>query len=102
MDNSDMKYRISLIKELAAKQSIVDHPEQYNVSQWELDIMKLGIKACHSIGRIGQLTNDFDIAIEKIKSLKTEIEVLRQYGNKDCTAMADEILNSNPERTKGK
>jgi SMC interacting uncharacterized protein involved in chromosome segregation len=28
------------------------------------------------------------------KRLKREIEVLRQYGNKDCTAMADEVLDN--------
>lgn len=28
----------------------------------------------------------------KIRQLEREIEVLRLYGNKDCTAMADEVL----------
>lgn len=28
------------------------------------------------------------------KRLKREIEVLRQYGHKDCTAMADEVLDN--------
>lgn len=28
------------------------------------------------------------------KRLKREIEVLRLYGNKDCTAMADEVLDN--------
>lgn len=27
-----------------------------------------------------------------IKKLQKEIDILRQYGNKDCTAMADEVL----------
>lgn len=34
---------------------------------------------------------------EKIQSLKDEIEVLRRYGNKDCTAMADEALTQKAE-----
>ena len=28
----------------------------------------------------------------EITELKHEIEILRQYGNKDCTAMADEVI----------
>jgi len=31
---------------------------------------------------------------EENKRLKREIEVLRLYGNKDCTAMADEVLDN--------
>jgi hypothetical protein len=34
-----------------------------------------------------------DKAFNEIKKLKEEIEVLRNYGNKDCTAMADEELD---------
>lgn len=30
---------------------------------------------------------------EKVKWLKTEVETLRWYGNKDCTAMAEEALD---------
>jgi len=30
----------------------------------------------------------------RIKELELEIETLRQYGNKDCTAMADEAINT--------
>ncbi|MCK4843059.1 MAG: hypothetical protein KAT04_14455 [Methylococcales bacterium] len=29
----------------------------------------------------------------KINNLEREVEVLRQFGNKDCTAMADEELD---------
>ncbi len=29
---------------------------------------------------------------EKIRKLQREVSVLRHYGNKDCTAMADEKL----------
>lgn len=31
------------------------------------------------------------LALEK---LQKEVEILRQYGNKDCTAMADDVLNN--------
>lgn len=31
--------------------------------------------------------------VERIRKLEHEIEVLRFYGNKDCTAMADEVLS---------
>ena len=31
-------------------------------------------------------------AAKQIEQLEQEVEVLRQYGNKDCTAMADERL----------
>lgn len=34
---------------------------------------------------------------EEIKKLKFEIEILRDYGNKDCTYMADQYL-ANPEK----
>lgn len=30
---------------------------------------------------------------QRIKRLEREVEVLRLYGNKDCTAMADEALS---------
>jgi hypothetical protein len=29
---------------------------------------------------------------DRIKRLKCEVELLRLYGNKDCTAQADEVL----------
>lgn len=31
---------------------------------------------------------------KEVARLEREIEILRQYGNKDCTAMADEVLNN--------
>jgi len=43
-------------------------------------------------------TNKYALELEKqIQSLKDEIEVLRRYGNKDCTAMADEALTQKAE-----
>jgi len=35
-----------------------------------------------------------EMQLEDKKKLEREIEVLRQYGNKDCTAMADEVLEN--------
>lgn len=35
---------------------------------------------------------DFDERMQRIAELEFEIDVLRRYGNKDCTAMADEQL----------
>lgn len=34
----------------------------------------------------------YEDAVEKIKRLRREVELLRLYGNKDCTAQADEVL----------
>ncbi len=34
----------------------------------------------------------YEDAINKIRQLDREVEVLRLHGNKDCTAMADEVL----------
>lgn len=35
-----------------------------------------------------------EMQLEDKKKLEREIEILRQYGNKDCTAMADEVLEN--------
>ena len=39
-----------------------------------------------------QLERELNAARKRIKRLYREIELLRFYGNKDCTAMADEAL----------
>lgn len=44
---------------------------------------------------VRSLERELNTANERIKRLEREIEVLRLYGNKDCTAMADEILARN-------
>jgi hypothetical protein len=41
-----------------------------------------------------KLSSDYEELKIENKRLKREIEVLRQYGNKDCTAMADEVLDN--------
>ena len=41
------------------------------------------------------LERELNAANERIKQLDREIEVLRFYGNKGCTAVADKILARN-------
>jgi hypothetical protein len=45
----------------------------------------------------GRLPSPLTVArmAELIHKLRQEVETLRQYGNKDCTAMADEVLTEN-------
>lgn len=35
---------------------------------------------------------EYDVLLIQLAEAKREIEYLRRYGNKDCTAMADEAL----------
>ena len=38
---------------------------------------------------------DREIALRaEVERLRREVEVLRQFGNKDCTAMADDLLSA--------
>jgi hypothetical protein len=39
-----------------------------------------------------KIQHERDGSNERIKRLEREVEMLRLYGNKDCTAMADEAL----------
>ena len=39
-----------------------------------------------------QLERELNAANARIKRMEREVEVLRLYGNKDCTAMADQAL----------
>lgn len=39
-----------------------------------------------------QLERELNAANARIKRLEREVELLRLYGNKDCTAQADEVL----------
>jgi cell division protein FtsB len=38
------------------------------------------------------MTKENEALKQRIKRLEREVELLRLYGNKDCTAMADEAL----------
>lgn len=41
----------------------------------------------------GDSANEIDGLKKHVSSLRREVEILRRYGNKDCTAMADEELS---------
>lgn len=45
-----------------------------------------------------ELDRDADLVLSeaaiRLTNLDREVKVLRQYGNKDCTAMADEVLGN--------
>jgi rRNA maturation protein Rpf1 len=52
------------------------------------------LNAANTIIRQQQLLDEANLRLqERIKRLEREIELLRLYGNKDCTAMADEALS---------
>jgi len=50
---------------------------------------------------IGSDCDLMSAAASEIEHLRLEIEVLRDYGNKDCTAMADAALKQKRETGKG-
>ena len=45
-----------------------------------------------SVSFARQLERELNAANARIKRMEREVEVLRLYGNKDCTAMADQAL----------
>ena len=45
-----------------------------------------------SVGFARQLELELNAANDRIKRLEREVELLRLFGNKDCTAQADEVL----------
>lgn len=52
------------------------------------------LTAANTIIRQQQLLDEENLRLQdRIKRLEREIELLRLYGNKDCTAMADEALS---------
>jgi hypothetical protein len=54
------------------------------------------LTAANSIIRQQQLLDEANLRLQdRIKRLEREIEVLRFYGNKGCTAVADKILARN-------
>lgn len=65
--------------EIGELKQVNDDLVKSNVSIFVMDYIQQGLDIHYS---------------NKIKKLKREIEVLRQYGNKDCTAMADEVLEN--------
>jgi hypothetical protein len=56
--------------------------------------LKRDLTAANTIIRQQQLLDEENLRLQdRIKRLEREIELLRLYGNKDCTAMADEALS---------
>ncbi len=54
------------------------------------------LNAANAIIRQQQLLDEANLRLQdRIKRLEREIEVLRFYGNKGCTAVADKILARN-------
>jgi hypothetical protein len=54
------------------------------------------LTASNAIIRQQQLLDEANLRLQDhIKRLEREVEVLRFYGNRDCTAMADKILARN-------
>ena len=52
------------------------------------------LTAANTIIRQQQLLDEENLRLQdRIKRLEREIELLRLYGNKDCTAMADKALS---------
>ena len=71
-------------------------PEDYNrwwrqIEELEADNAELKAEWIKALRRIKELEADH---IRRIL-LEREVDVLRLYGNKDCTAMADEVLGKN-------
>ena len=60
--------------------------------QGEIDELSEGLD--HYIKEASIYANASKQHFKEVQKLKREIEVLRQYGNKDCTAMADEVLDN--------
>jgi SMC interacting uncharacterized protein involved in chromosome segregation len=71
---------------------------QHNVAELGMLCRRLEreLTAANSIIRQQQLLDEENLRLQdRIKRLEREIEVLRFYGNRDCTAMADKILARN-------
>jgi len=49
----------------------------------------------HAKEKYIRLQTAYEASQAYIKDLKREIEILRRFGNKDCTAIADTYLESN-------
>ena len=63
----------------------------HGVAQRLSAIEKVNRRDASEAARLGFIAGADSREIELIK-LRFEIQVLRQWGNKDCTAMADEYL----------
>ena len=72
--------------------------ERNNQLRAEVDRLKIQLSEERKREFPTQSQRELSMALEiqtliaKLEQLKLEIEILRRYGNKDCTAMADEAL----------
>ncbi len=81
MNNSDITF-IDFIDEMVLMD---DAGESYDTVEYK----GLAYLKASDIGKIANRIHN-----KRVKALEVEIETLRQYGNKDCTAMADELLKA--------
>lgn len=64
--------------------------EKMATNRWgDYDDLELPQEAADFLQEVEDFKSGFDCATDL---LMKEIELLRQYGNKDCTAMADDAL----------
>jgi hypothetical protein len=68
--------------------------EVLNHARGQVSVWKLVAKALSALGHGPTSVHVEEVwrRDARIEELEREVEVLRQYGNKDCTAMADEAL----------
>jgi len=70
---------------------------EYTFEEWAEEVVKRGhMDSLHmSFIRVVLLSQ----VVDMVPSLEHEIKVLRRYGNKDCTAMADKLLEEERNRS---
>lgn len=75
-----------------------EHVNKYDISTIENKTWyRMVMKECFITGHQSALDDESKKIQELEKEntrLKREIEILRLYGNKDCTSMADEVLSN--------
>ena len=65
---------------------------QNGCSRMQTEIERLALSESGAVNSQIQAQSDLQDAHQQIERLTREVDVLRRYGNKDCTAMADEAL----------
>lgn len=82
MSEVEMNYRKSKIQELAVKKLICDQSNEYTVSQWELDILQLGISFCYNVTRMGELIERNEEQESELTSLESTNASLKEENEK--------------------
>lgn len=90
-----------LIEDELPPPKVTDSPERIYLQYGDIDI-DCTHDECEEVSWCNEPVYDSDIAYvradiadtlrDKVRELEVEVETLRLYGNKDCTAMADEAL----------